>query len=192
MSDVPGPGPLRMLTLDFDGVICSPFFGRNLGLHRGFLDPAAPAPRARVWPRALADPWDHARYDLRSALPEVAGALARLSATRRLVVLTGRRSSPAGWLHRHGLDGYIDTVVFNEGPLRSPHFKLRAVETLGALEHVDDDPRTAQLLAQASRTVVFLRNWPRNRGLEFATTVTRVRDLEDVAARLEAAADHEA
>ena len=39
---------LPVMTVDLDGVVCAPLFGQNLGIHGSFLDPAAPAPRARV------------------------------------------------------------------------------------------------------------------------------------------------
>lgn len=185
MTDfAPAGDALPLLTLDFDGVICSPILGRNVGIHRGFLDPDAPLRRARVWPRLIAEPWDRLRYDLRRPLPEAGVALATLSRVRRLVVLTGRRSSPERWLRRHGLRPYIERIVINEGPLRSPHFKLRAIEDLAAVGHVDDDPRTAQLLAQRSSVAVYLRDWPKNRDLPFDGRIARIRDLAELAARL--------
>ena len=58
------PEALPLLTLDFDGVICRPLFGLDLGIHRGFLDPAAPPPPARVYPRWINAPLDHLRFDL--------------------------------------------------------------------------------------------------------------------------------
>ncbi|MEX2228037.1 MAG: hypothetical protein WEB13_00215 [Dehalococcoidia bacterium] len=175
---------LPLLTLDFDGVICAPILGRNIGIHRSFLDPGATPRPARLWPRRLADPWDHLRYDLRRPLPEAGVALATLARVRRLIVLTGRRSSPERWLRRYGLRAHIERVVINEGPLRSPHFKLHAVAELGAAEHVDDDPRTAQLLAQQSAASVYLRDWPKNRGLPYDAGIARVHDLAELAARL--------
>lgn len=185
MTDsAPTGDSLPVLTLDFDGVICSPILGRNVGIHRGFLDPDAQPRRARVWPRLIAEPWDRLRYDLRRPLPEAGVALATLSRVRRLVVLTGRRSSPERWLRRHGLRPYVERIVINDGELRSPHFKLRAIETLGAVEHVDDDPRTAQLLAQRSAVAVYLRDWPKNRNLPYDERIARIRDLAELAARL--------
>jgi FMN phosphatase YigB (HAD superfamily) len=179
-----GGGALPLLTLDFDGVICAPLLGRNIGIHRAFLDPAAAPPPARVWPRWLGGPLDHLRFDLRRPLPEARAALEALAGVRRLVVLTGRRSSPAPWLRRHGLPDVFERIVVNDSPLRSPHFKRRAVEALGAAAHVDDDPRTVQLLAETTGVDVFLRDWPRNRDLPFHPRVARVADLADLARRL--------
>ena len=179
-----GPRTRPLLTLDLDGVICRPPFGVNVGIQRSFLDPAREPARARVPPRWLSALVDPARFELRRPLPGIRRALAQLARERRLVVLTGRRSSPARWLARHGLAGLAEAVVWNEGPLSSPHYKLRAVEDLGVAEHVDDDPRTAQLLAERARCRVFLRDWPRNRSLPYAPGVTRISDLDELARRL--------
>ena len=175
---------LPLLTIDMDGVICQPPFNRNLGIHRAFLDPAAPPPTARVprrWFSRIADP---VRFELRQPLPEAREALAELRALRTVVLLTGRRSPPDRWLRRHGFTPLLDAVLINETPLRSPHFKLRAIADLGAVEHIDDDGRTVQLLAQRSEARPYLRDWPRNRGLPFDERVRRVADLGALAALL--------
>lgn len=173
-----------LITLDFDGVICRPILGWNIGISRDFLDPDAPPRPADVPPRWFSRPADYLRFNFRRPLPEVGPALEDLHAIREVVILTGRRSDPSPWLRRYRLDRYIDRIVINDGELRSAHFKLDMVERLEAAEHVDDDGRTVQLLAQRSRVRAFLRDWPRNRGLPFAAGVTRVADLADVARRL--------
>jgi len=175
---------LPLLTLDFDGVICRPPFGRNLGIHRTFLDPEATPPEATVYPRWLNLPLDHLRFDLRAPMPGVRDTLRALRLVRRLAIVTGRRTAPGWWLRWHRLEGLVDRVVVNDTTLKSPHFKLRALELLGADEHVDDDPRTAQLLAEASPTRVFLCDWPRNRDLPYHPRVERIRDLRELAQRL--------
>ncbi len=169
------------LTLDFDGVICAPPFGRNLGIHRRFVDPNQPAPLACVWPRWLGSGWDHLRFDWRRPLPEARAALDRLAYRRNLVLLTGRRSSPLGWLRRHGMADYFERIIINEGPWPSAHFKLEQILALGSAEHIDDDGRTAQLLAQGAAVRVFLRSWPRNEGLNFEDGVERVADIAELA-----------
>ncbi|MDA0269399.1 MAG: hypothetical protein O2798_00230 [Chloroflexi bacterium] len=176
--------PRPILTVDMDGVFCEPFFGKNLGIHRTFLDPDAPPPLADVPPRWLGTPLDHLRFNARRPLPGAREALTRLRDVRRLVVLTGRRTHPGWWLRVHGFAGLFDEVRVNDGPLKSPHFKLEAIAALGSTEHVDDDPRTAQLLAERSGVRVFLRDWPRNRDLPYHPRVERVRDLADLADRL--------
>ena len=106
---------------------------------------------------------------------------------RRLVVLTGRRSDPHEWLRHYGLEMHLDDVVFNGGSLRNPHFKLGSVEALGAREHIDDDGRTAQLIAEVSSARSYLRDWPRNRNAAYSPDVTRVADLASLVDDIEAA-----
>ncbi len=173
-----------MLTVDLDGVICAPPFGVNLGISRSFLDADAQPSQAWVPPRWLSAPIDHVRFDLRRPLPGVEAGLARLREVRRVIVLTGRRSSPRRWLRRHGLEALVDDVVVNTTPLPSAHYKLEAVASLGAAEHIDDDARTAQLLAERSPAVPYLRDWPRNRRLPLHERVGRVADLDELAALL--------
>jgi hypothetical protein len=170
-----------VLTVDMDGVFCRPFFGWNAGIHRTFLDPDADPRPARVPPAWLRTPWDAVRFGPRHPMPEARGALLRLREVRRLVVVTGRRSQPSGWLRRHGFAGLFERVLVNEGPLRSPHYKLQALDLVGAAEHIDDDPRTAQLLAQRSSARVYLRTWSTNRAVEVDPRITRVRDLHHLA-----------
>ena len=170
-----------ILTIDMDGVFCSPFFGWNVGISSAFLDPDAAPRLASVPPDWIRVPWDTLRFTPRRPLPDARTALARLHEVRRLVVLTGRRTYPRWWLRRHRLIQYFDRVMVNESPLRSPHYKLEAIGLLGASEHIDDDPRTAQLLAQRSRARVFLRNWPTNAKAELDPRVTRVNDLHELA-----------
>jgi hypothetical protein len=172
---------LPVLTVDLDGVVIRPFFGLNLGIARVFLAPEAPAPVARVWPRWLGGPLDWLRFSPRKPLGGVAEALEALHEVRYVAAVTGRRSSPRRWLRRYGLDRYFDDIVINSGGMKSAHYKQEAVRRLGAAEHIDDDARTAQLLAQTTDARVFLRDWPRNRGLEYAPNVTRVRDLGELA-----------
>ena len=183
-----GTPALPLLTLDLDGVICRPILGLNLGIQQTFLDLDAPPTPARVYPRWLNEPLDHLRFDLRSPMPVVIEALRALRMVRRVMILTGRRTLPTWWLRWHGLSDLVDRVMVNDTALKSPHFKLRALRALGVDEHADDDPRTAQLIAQGSSTRVFLCDWPRNRALDYDPHVQRVRDLRDLATRLTAEA----
>jgi len=177
---------LPLITIDLDGVICAPILGWNAGIHRTFLDADAPPPVASRPPRWLGDPLDWLRFEVRRPLPEAREALSRLHRLRRVVVLTGRRSAPRRWLRRYGMAQFVDDVLINATDRASPHYKLEAIARLGAAEHIDDDGRTAQLLAQRSEARVYLRDWPRNRDLDFHPGVIRVDNLLDLARRLEA------
>ncbi len=169
-----------MLTVDLDGVICRPPFGVNLGISSDALDTSAPA-RALVLPRWLGGTFDHLRFDFRRPLPEAREALSALAELREVVVLTGRRASPDRWLRRHGLAEPVSRVVINDSADASPHFKLRCMQELGAAEHIDDDGRTARLLAERGLAHVYLRDWPRNRAMSYPANVTRVADLLELA-----------
>ncbi|MSQ42483.1 MAG: hypothetical protein EXR65_05550 [Dehalococcoidia bacterium] len=166
-----------LVTLDLDGVICRPPFGINVGISTDFLDASAPPAPARVPPRLLSRVADRVRFDYRRPLPDAAAALRELQTVRRIIVLTGRRTSPEPWLRRHGLADAIERIVTNDTRMRSPHFKLDVLARLAPREHVDDDGRTAQLLAERSPVRVYLRDWPRNRGAQYAPGVVRVADL---------------
>jgi hypothetical protein len=173
-----------LITLDFDGVICAPILGLNLGISAEFLDPDAEPRPARVPPHWVSVPADYLRFNFRRPLPGVAEALRALHEIREVAVLTGRRTSPLPWLRRYGLDAFMDRVIINDSALRSPHFKLRTVQALHPREHVDDDGRTAQLIAECTSTRVYLCDWPRNRRDGYASTVTKVASLGQIAAGL--------
>ena len=174
---------LPLITLDFDGVICAPIFGLNLGISAEFLDPDVEPRPASVPPRWFSVPADYLRFNFRRPLPGVAEALRDLRAVRQVAVLTGRRTSPLPWMRRYGLDGLVDRVIVNDTVLRSPHFKLRTIQALHPAEHVDDDGRTAQLISECTSTRVYLCDWPRNRRDGYAEGVTRVTGLGEVARR---------
>lgn len=180
----PTPDLRPILTIDMDGVFCRPLLGWNAGIHRTFLDPDAPGRPASIPPAWIRLPWDTVRFGPRRPMPEAREALERLHTVRRLVVVTGRRTQPGWWLRRHGLRHLFERVLVNEGTLRSPHYKLTTLDLVDASEHIDDDPRTAQLLAQRSAARVFLRTWPTNRDVVLDPRVTRVQDLHELADRL--------
>jgi hypothetical protein len=178
-----------VLTVDLDGVICRPPFGVNLGISSDALDPAAAPARAFVLPCWLGGTFDHLRFDFRRPLPEAREALSALAELREVVVLTGRRTSPQQWLRRHGLAEPVSRVVINDSAEASAHFKLRCVQELGAVEHIDDDGRTARLLAERGPARVYLRDWPRNRGMSYPSNVTRVADLLELVRLLSTGAE---
>jgi hypothetical protein len=88
----------------------------------------------------------------------------------------------------HAADGSAD-VYFSTGPrsiwdVAGGTAVLEAIGALRPAEHVDDDGRTAQLIAECSTTRVYLCDWPRNRRDGYASGVTRVRGLGEVAMRM--------
>lgn len=123
----------------------------------------------------------------RRPLPGVREGLTALAAVRRPVLVTGRswlsRRLIQRWLERYQLAGFFHDVVPNNTNLSTAHFKLWTARRLGHGEHVDDDGSIAYYLA-ANGIRVFLRDWPRNRGLPYPAGVTVYRDLREVAETL--------
>ena len=173
-----------LMTVDMDGVFCEPPLGRNLGIHRSFYNPAAEPHPARVYPRWVNAPLDRLRFDFRRPMPGARDALLRLATVRRLVVVTGRRTRPSWWLRHYDFDGLFEAVYVNQSSLGSAHYKQATLRRLGAVEHVEDDARTAQLLAQTTAAKVYLCDWPRNQDLPLAPGIERVPDLVALAAQL--------
>ena len=176
--------PRPLMTVDMDGVFCEPPLGQNLGIHRTFYEPAATPHPARVYPHWLNAPLDRMRFDFRRPVPGARDALLRLATVRRLVVVTGRRTRPNWWLHHHDFDGLFEAVYVNQSNFGSAHYKQTLLRHLQPAEHVEDDGRTAQLLAQTGDALVYLCDWPRNRGLPLDPRIVRVAGLTELAARL--------
>jgi len=185
------------LALDLDGVIVRPPLGWNVAISRR-LD-ARPLPvdvpglgahtrwGQRYWLARSA--FEIARYSGRRPLPGVRAAMAELARVRQLAVVSGRRwvvrPLVRRWLERHGLAEYVAAIYLNDVALPSAQFKLWTLQRLGIGEHVDDDGATAYYLASHG-AVVYLCDWPRNRGLPYPPSVRPVRDLTDVARLLRA------
>lgn len=179
-----GDDPRPLMTLDMDGVFCEPPLGQNLGIHRTFYESDAPPPPARVYPRWLNAPLDRLRFDFRRPMPGAREALTRLATARRLVVVTGRRTRPDWWLRHYGFEGLFEAVYVNDTHFGSAHYKQAALRRLRPAEHVEDDARTAQLLAQTGVGPVYLCDWPRNRDLPLDPRIVRVSGLVELADRL--------
>ena len=179
-----GMGSRPLLSIDIDGVLARPPLGRVFNMRRD-LD-LEPAPVAGVQARGEAPPtladrllmatYYRVRYAGRGPMP---GALEMVEAAGvgyRLVALSGRnwrgRAATEAWLRRYGLRAAFEAVRLNDTGLSSARFKRWAVERLGAVRHVDDDPATAALVARAG-VPVDLVDWPGNRGLAYPPGVTR-------------------
>ena len=173
-----------LMTVDMDGVFCEPPLGQNLGIHRSFYDPAAEPHPAKVYPHWLNASMDHVRFDFRRPMPGAREALLRLATVRRLVMVTGRRTRPSWWLRHHDFEGIFEAAYVNQSGVGSAHYKQATLRRLGAAEHVEDDGRTAQLLAVTTDVRVYLCDWPRNQGLPLDPRIERVSNLVAVAERL--------
>jgi len=176
--------------MDMDGVICTPFLGKNIAISRKLALPALPpnvresAPESRRTYQRLRRRWETLRYMGRRPLPDVREGLEALKEVRRPLLVTGRswfaRHLIQRWLERYDLACYFSEVLPNNTDLATAHFKLWTAQRLGHGEHVDDDGSVAYYLGKHG-VRVFLRDWPRNRGLPYPASVTVYRHLTEVA-----------
>ncbi len=182
--------------MDLDGVICTPFLGTNIAISRKLALPPLPGQvrefggeQRRAYHR-LRRRWEMVRYMGRRPLPGIREGLEALASVRRPVLVTGRswfaRHLIQRWLERYELARFFADVLPNNTDLSTPHFKLWTAQRLGHREHVDDDGSVAYYLAH-NGIRVFLRDWPRNRGLPYPREVTVYHRLEEVAEVLSAA-----
>jgi hypothetical protein len=167
-----------VLTFDLDGVLCAPILGLNIGINRNFLPPEIVPPTAKISPDWWRIIWDKIRFDCRRPMSDAAAYLDQLQSDYTLILVTGRRTSPNNWLKRNELLSYFSEVIWNTTELQSAHYKLTTLSTLHPIAHFEDDPRTAELLAQSGVTV-FLRDWPKNRNLHFNDKIIRIDSLID-------------
>ena len=179
--------------MDMDGVICTPFLGTNIAISRRLGLPALPAQvrehsmETRRVSQRLRLRWETVRYMGRKPLPGIKDGLEAMASIRRPVLVTGRshfaRHLIHRWLERYELAHYFDKVLPNHTDLSTPHYKLWTAQRFGHNEHVDDDGSVAHYMASHG-VRVFLRDWPRNRGLPYPREVTVYHRLEEVAAIL--------
>jgi hypothetical protein len=121
-------------------------------------------------------------------LPEAREALQTISKLRTPVLVTARAAGSLPflerWLHHHDLYDCFAAIYANDTTLRSAQFKLHRVRELAATAHVDDDGATTYYLARHEIRTVFLRDWPRNRGLPYPPNVIAIRSLLELPAML--------
>ncbi len=168
-----------VVTFDMDGVLARPPFGINPAANRGKRR-EAPARWNPLW---LVERW---RYLGRRPMP---GSREALHAARRLadvVIVSARgeaaRRSTERWLRRHF--GEPPPLVLRPSwRERSAQFKARVLSELRPFVHIEDDPHTAEWLAELLPHVILV-DWPRNRWLAHPN-VHRVRSLSEVPALLE-------
>ncbi|GAB4328681.1 MAG: hypothetical protein Kow0010_12690 [Dehalococcoidia bacterium] len=169
-----------LLTLDLDGVLCRPPFGINPGRGKGKRRDR-PGKRDLLW---FTEAW---RYRGRRPMPGAVEGFRLLREGFRCVVVTGRAERVRGYT-----EGWFERYFGFRPELRMrPHwretsaqFKVRAIGELGPLAHFEDDPHTAEWLAEVV-PAVFLVDWWRNRWLE-GERIHRIERLEEAVPVLEA------
>ncbi len=183
---------LPAIAFDLDGVICRPPFGLNIAIRRGLRGRPLPLEllsgqdaRPRSSTHLIRLGLEVLRFAGRRPMPDAAAGLRAVVAMRRPMVVTGR--SAAGrvllerWLERYGLRQYFAEVLPNGTALSSSQYKLWTARSRGLREHVDDDGSTVYYLATNGLPAIYLRDWPRNRGLPYPPTVHVLRSLEELA-----------
>ncbi len=194
MTPSPTGSDRPTLSLDLDGVLARPPFGRNPSANRDTsllpmpgLPPGRRRPPGNIWDRLLGMTYFRLRYRARSAMPGAADLVRAAAVQHRVVVITARnwrgRSATLAWLHRAGLFDHIDELICNDTGLPPPQFKAWAVAEHGVQRHVEDDPATAALVARLD-VAVDLIDWPWNRELDYPPAVTRHANLSALAVDL--------
>lgn len=174
------PGARPLVTVDLDGVLCRPPFGINPGPGRNKRRDV-PGKAGVLW---LTERW---RYRGRRPMPGAVEGIRALQASFDVAVLSARgeaaRSLTEAWFRRHF--GFVPQLYIRpHWRETSAQFKARRVVELGAIAHIEDDPHTAEWLAELVEAVCLV-DWPRNRWLA-GERIHRIRGIADAAAVLEA------
>lgn len=164
--------------------------GWNIAISRRQHLPPVPPRFEHDWPhgpaRALLWLASALRFSARSPMPDAYAGLQALAQRRSVVVVTGRSHLARGltqrWLQRHRLAPFVSELCCNDTNLRTAHFKLHILRQRHIPEHIDDDGATVLFLANQGVARVYLRDWPRNRGLPYPANVVPITSLAAAAA----------
>lgn len=173
------PGDRSLLTFDLDGVLCRPPFGINPGNGRGKRRDAK-GKRNLLW---LTERW---RYALRRPMPGAREGFLALMEQYDCQVVSARgveaRALTERWFKLHF--GFVPPLDLRpHWRETSAQFKARRVGELKPLAHFEDDPHTAEWLAELL-PAVFVVDWGRNRWLE-GERIHRIRRIEEAGDVLE-------
>ena len=170
----------KILTIDLDGVICGTPYPVKLGVKKKILNPQSNPPKAFIPPTIFRNLTNKIRYSKRPILPNIHMTLRILQKKRRLILLTGRRSSPIHWLVKYNINDFFDDVIFNKTQYASSHYKLYKIQEIGANEHVDDDIQTIQLLNDLTNCQLYLRTWGYNQKYLLNSNIKRIDDFSQL------------
>ena len=169
-----------VITLDLDGVICRPPLGINPG--RGqHKQRVGQGTKSLLW---RTERW---RYARRKPMDGAVEGLRRLAETFDCQVVSARseeaRAFTEHWFERYA--GFVPGLSLRPDWREKPaQFKVRRIVELGAIAHFEDDPHTAQWVAELIPDV-FLIDWWRNRWLH-APNIHRIQRLSEALPLLEA------
>ncbi len=160
-----------ILTFDLDGVICRPPFGINPGRNQQKSRDGS-GTRNVLW---LTERW---RYSGRKPMPGAREGFSALSREFDCHVLSARADVARGgverWFERY--IGIVPPIHLRHTWAEKPaQFKARMAGELTPLAHFEDDPHTAEWVAEIV-PAVFLVDWPRNDWLT-GPNVYRIRQI---------------
>lgn len=169
-----------LVTLDLDGVLCRPPFDINPGTGKGKRRDTPGKPGV-LW---VTERW---RYLGRKPMPGAVEGLRRLQDSFEIAVLSARGEAARGvterWFRRYF--GFVPQLnIRPHWRESSAQFKARRIIELGAAAHIEDDPHTAEWLAELVDAVCLV-DWPRNAALE-GDRIHRVSSVDEAASILEA------
>lgn len=169
-----------VLTFDLDGVICRPPFGINPGRGRHKRRDGE-GTKSILW---RTERW---RYAARRPMHGATEGLSLLARDFDCKIVSARSVDAAGltadWFERH-MGMRPDMHLRADWREKPAQFKARKVVELGSVAHFEDDPHTAQWLAELI-PAVFLVDWWRNRWLK-GERIYRIHEISDAAAILRA------
>jgi hypothetical protein len=169
-----------ILTFDLDGVICRPPFGINPGRNQR-KSRTGEGSRNLLW---ITERW---RYLGRRPMPGAREGFLALAERYDCRVLSARAEAARGlaerWFERY--IGIVPSMQLRAGWSEKPaQFKTRVIQELQPLAHFEDDPHTAEWVAEML-PAVFLVDWSRNRWLD-QPNIHRIRELGEALPILEA------
>jgi hypothetical protein len=155
------PAERPRLSFDIDGVLCRQPFGINPGTNRGKRRDGVPGFNP-LWP------FERWRYSFRRPMPYAVEDFHELNERYECVLVSARGSAAEEatlrWVERH-FDTAPEVRLRPHPRESSAQYKARVVPELAPLAHFEDDPHTAEWLAELI-PAVFVVDWPRNRWLE--------------------------
>jgi len=168
-----------ILTFDLDGVICRPPFGINPGRNQHKRRDGE-GTRNVLW---LTERW---RYSGRKPMPGAREGFVAISRAFDCHVLSARAEVARGgierWFERY--IGVVPEMHLRQSWAEKPaQFKARMVGELAPLAHFEDDPHTAEWVAELV-PAVFVVAWPRNEWLA-GPNVYRIRQIGEALPILE-------
>jgi len=183
MSAMAGDRPI--LTFDFDGVLCRPPLGINFGNGKN-------KPRDREGHNNLLWRTELWRYAMRKPMPGARDGFLAFAESYDCRVISARaekaRPFSERWFRRNF--GMVPQMHLRPHWAETPaQFKVRTIQELRPLAHFEDDPHTAEWLAELI-PAVFLVDWRRNRWLS-GERIHRISCLADAAPILASLRDEE-